>query len=887
VNTKNLFLLLFYCGAFMPASFGQSFLTQRFDCRIEPCPLSKALLEVSKITGITIGFSGNTLDKSTRNVSLNVKNQPLHQILDALLDGSGFHWTLVKAQVIIARGPAPERLIAGYVEDALNHERLAGAMVYEQSSGRRVMTNAYGFYSFRVPARTPVSLRAAMPGYATAQKELPPSKTDRRITFAMDASDPLKEVIISADSTGIPDQIRQDRQNDIARMPLSSMAALGGEPDLVRAIAASTPGVSGGPDGFGGHSVRGGDTDHNLILLDDATIFYPSHGLGLFTIINTDMVRSARFWKGDAPAHLASRIGSVLDVRTREGNTERPAATASAGWVAARLTLELPLKKEKGAVLWSARRSLVSPLLRQFSSNNKRKDNKTGQSDYHFADMNLKLNWIFGPNDRVFLSGYAGSDTYADRDTFVFIDPAIQLPLSAISTTDYRWKNISSALRWNHLWSDALFSNTTITASTFDLESNVGNYFNLLGTELELATKSRSILGEMSAKTDWEWFAAPGQMWRTGFSATRQNLRPFHFQGNITLDTIGFAQGIQGIAPNVGWNVAGYLEHDWRTKRGGWHINWGLRMEWFAEKTGSRRAVPSPRLAVEKHLTKPFSATFSASRRVQAMRSIAPNALETMSDFWMLSNRSIPLQEAWQTALGGIWNSGHWLLKTELFYKKLYGIDEYRKPVSGDTIVLVNGKQRLEDNLVLGTGEAFGLECLAQWQSRHTQVWLSYTLSEATRQFPKLNAGRAFPARFSRLHDVKLVIVQQFGAHFTINANWTFGSGDAVSTLVFLESIGKIRFLDLQQTADQGQRTGFGDLRQPSQHRLDFSANWQWTHKKLTYRCTVGAYNAYNHTNRYFTYKLLPITIGSDPAAVVRSVNGLSFLPSVSFAVSW
>lgn len=873
-------IVFIYCFVILSNASAQNPLfNQPVDLLIEDEPLQLALLHLSRVCAIPIGFSDAIFDKNAATIRFQARGEPLHRVLDQLLANTGLEWKFTKGQIIIVRQMPREYILSGYVEDFESGERLVAAQISIPALRRRVFTNDYGFFSLQVPADKSFLLVASMLGYGSVTRSFEKVPSNQHLTFFLQPSAMLQEVVISSDSAqAVPGKFIPIDRN-FAHLPLDKMPSLGGEADLLRAIAITEPGINSGTDGFSGLAVRGGDSDHNMILLDDAPVFQPTHGLGLFSVINPDIVRSAQLWKGDAPARIGPRIGSVLDVRTREGNLYKPSAKASISWVAARLTFECPIKKEKSALLFSVRRSLIGPFIRNFSSHNKAEDDKSGASTYHFADLNLKLNWIISPKDRLYLSSYCGTDVYRDRDSFSYQSPLLPFLLYAKVHTDYRWNNLSAALRWNHLHSERTFINTTLTASSFYLYSTSENQSNLRGIPVDLANVSQSEVQFFSLQTDLDFFISHGNILKAGFALADRVVHPFHYEG--LFDTLTIRQNI--IAPNRSFTASVFGSYEWQSQDQQMMIRLGLRGDWFLDRQHFLHYAIQPRFSLEKLLRNNVLWKFSINRSVQSVRSVSPNGLETIRDFWLLSNRNIPLQSAWQFTTGPAWSSNTWNAGTNFFFKFMEGLDEYA-PVDPDSAVAANSSW--EDRLVFGNGQSMGVECFARLIKGPFRIWAAYTLSGSYRRFETLNEGKKFPARLGRVHDFSLAFVWKTGKNWSVSANWQLGSGDFVSKLLFQEGIGKMRFLDLQTSVDQAERLGYGNFRQPWQHRLDLSVTREWTHRRLTHLISIGLYNAYNYQNRYFTFWQLP-GAPNPTLATLNKVNGLPILPSITWTLQY
>ncbi|MCB0533347.1 MAG: TonB-dependent receptor [Lewinellaceae bacterium] len=885
----------------------QNILGQRLNFEVSNQPLNETLLNLSRASGVAIGFSDQLFDAPQR-ISISSKNEKLSAILDRLLGSSNLGWRESNGQILLYKKPPPDRVLSGFVEDATNGERLVGAFIMELQSGRSATTNGYGFFSLRLPGNQSARLIVSMLGFQLAKLELSSGQARNLVLPLQPVQTAMMEVEISSDS--VAEQYRpffEKKEENLARLPFDLLPALGGEADLMR-TAVLLPGIESSIDGLGGWSVRGGDTDQNLVLVDDAVVFNPVHGLGLFSVFNPDIVRSARLWKGDAPAYLGGRAASALDVRTREGNLQQIAGSVSLGWMAARLSLEAPLKKEKSAMLFSMRRSLAGPVLKYFTRKAMEKDGLEGETDYHFADLNWKVFWTFDTRNRVYLSLYEGRDYFDDYRKFVQIDSfGGGGPNFAAFSIDfgsqYQWKNRFASLRWNRIFSENCFANTTLTASHFALRASSQNRFSLNdpGTGEFYSDTSSSVsqtkLLDYSLKTDVDWYANDRLTMRGGFQASVLRVLPFYYFGNsqtlpywVALDDENLPEASSDVKYEQGTTLALHGEAEWMPGPN-WRLRAGLRAESFSNR-GETWFMPQPRISIEKKWNRGYSWSASWSTLTQVLRTVSPNYIESTGDIWLLAGPALPPQRTHQLTTGMGWSGSGWAVRADVFLKKMHRIETYsaRWITFTDTIDFTNPEQFVfydngfrswEQEVELGQGRAAGLEVFLEKTTGTTTGWISWTLSKSERRFENLNNDQWFPARFDRRHHVKLVVLQRLGDHFVVSANWQLASGDAISRLL-ISSGGRTRLQDLHGQGLTVERLGFGDYRQPWQHRLDVNVVWHWQSGSVKQQISAGFYNVYNRKNTYFTY-----WTESDPYGgfTAQKINGLPWLPHLTWSL--
>jgi hypothetical protein len=362
--------------------------------------------------------------------------------------------------------------ISGYVKDISNGESSIGATVYvreklpqkyvhvgENSVGTNIYvndqmqggnTNQYGFFSITVTEGL-YELTATYIGFETIKKEI---KLDKDVQMNIE----LSPVVVTTQAVEITSEKNNNNVSTAAlgtikldMEEIKKLPAFMGEVDVLKTIQL-LPGVKSSGDGNTGFYVRGGGPDQNLILLDEAVVYNASHLMGFFSVFNGDAVKSMNLTKGGMPAQYGGRLSSVLDISMKEGNNKTFHADGGIGLIASRLTLQGPIKKEKGSFIISGRRSYFDMLSKAFAADGSAAKN----ASLYFYDLNAKLNYRLSDKDRVFLSGYLG------RDVLNFTDPKSGFNM-ALS-----WGNATGVLRWNHLFSDKLFMNMSAIFSNYD-----------------------------------------------------------------------------------------------------------------------------------------------------------------------------------------------------------------------------------------------------------------------------------------------------------------------------------------------------------------------------------------------------------------------------------
>ena len=366
----------------------QSVLMEPLSLDLEDEPIGDALFTLSEISDVNITFSPNFF-KPNQKVSVAAHNEPLEAVLKRFLAQTNIGFRLSDGGIVLYRKAIPRYIISGYLSDAKTGERLVGANIVELNSQEGGASNAYGFYSQKCKAG-PVKLQISYLGYQTKIVEINLKKA-KQINFSLEPSLTLQEIVVVSRQ----DSMLSSRTGTETTLPLewlSHLPSTGGETDIVRSLQL-LPGVHSGGDGFGGLHVRGGNSDQNLILFDDVPVYNPSHTFGLFSIFNPDIVKSVKFYKGGFPARYDSRLSSVLDVRTREGNGQHFSAELSLGTMASRGVVEIPIANGKGGLLLAGRRTHINLWLEPLSAKRKKQNDLHGDMSYLFADFNAKAHY--------------------------------------------------------------------------------------------------------------------------------------------------------------------------------------------------------------------------------------------------------------------------------------------------------------------------------------------------------------------------------------------------------------------------------------------------------------------------------------------------------------
>lgn len=700
--------------------------------------------------------------------------------------------------------------ISGYVKDKETGEGMIAATVLVKELTLGTTTNEYGFYSISLAPGT-YTVEWSFVGYETMSEKLNlQSDLTRNVEIGF-SENLLNEVVITEERE---DENITSIEMSVEKMDIAlvkKMPQLLGEADIVRSILL-LPGVSTVGEGATGFNVRGGNIDQNLILLDESPVYSSSHLFGFFSVFNADAIKDVKLYKGGIPAKFGGRLSSVLDIRQKEGNAKRLGVTGGIGLLFSRLTIEAPIVKDKVSFIVSGRRSYFD-LFFPMASNQTIQDSRL-----YFYDLNGKINWTINDNNRIFLAGYLGNDVFDLADLF-----------------NTRWGNKTATLRWNHLFSEKLFSNFTGIYSDYSYE---------LGTDDEsFGFRWRANIENYSLKTDFSYFLNPNNTLEFGWHNIYYKFSP------------GRAESLEGSEFDFVFEMptipaiesALYLSNEQKigTRL---TLSYGLRYSAFAQlgeatvfqypngqpvdpqdpavevqpidssKYGASDIVKSyhgaePRFSANFQIDEFSSVKASYNRMRQYIHLISNTTAATPVDIYMPTGPYIRPAIADQVGLGYFRNfmANTYESSVEVYYKQFQDIVDYKDEAE----LLLN--ETLETELYTGDGQAYGLEMQIKRKRGRLTGWISYTLSRVERQVDQINNGDPYPANWDKTHNASLVLSYDLTKRWNASSNFTYMTGRPITYPNGRFTYGGI-------TAPiYANRNG---ARTPSYHRLDLSLTY-------------------------------------------------------------
>ena len=858
--------------------------------QVEDTPLREVLDLIENQTNLSFSYRSRLINEQ-EPVTLQVKEGSLDKVLELLFEGRKVRFEIVERQIVLKRarrlkvdmeanmitqGNETSQVrftISGYVKDLRTGEVLIGATISIPGGLEGTITNNYGFYSLTLKKKVE-QIFCSYVGYRLMAIDLV-GKENQTIHFTMEKEVAwLSEVtIISGEQDNI---IRTSRSSEKRIKPeaIRKMPALFGEKDVIKSLAA-IPGIKFFGDGSTIFYVRGGSRDQNMITIDEAPVYNPTHLLGFFSTIVPDAIKDVKIYKGDFPAKYGGRLSSLIDIRTKDGNMNHFGMDGSMGLLSSRLSLEGPIWKEHISFFLSGRRSYITRPLQAFNDR---------INDLHFSDFHFKINYNINTRNRVFFSMYRGVDNFEQQNRE--------------ESSGINWQNSTSTLRWNHLFSDQLFSNLTLLGSRYDyyLNSNIedNDYWN-------------SHIDNVSLKYDFTWYIRPENTFRFGILTTRH----FHNPGNFYRGGQEFDPGLDlsvkhnrevalyasdqliinnelslraGLRLTLWQNMGPATEYDIVPAIGGDFARDSLAIiEYPADKVYHNALSLDPRLSMvyqpgTRHI---FKLSYSRTSQFQYLitNSISPF---TSLEVWLPSGPNVKPQFADQFTLGYTHRFGIPGLSfdIEAYYKHMMNLIDYRDHAR----MLMN--PLVEYELRFGDGYGYGLEMILNKEYGKLSGWVSYTLSRAISHVEEINGGNPYPAYSDRPHDVSFYLSWSINRRLTLTGSFIYMTGAPFTTPT------GFYYYDNHQVPIYAERN---NDRLPDYHRMDVALNWHLSkpERKFQHELIFSVFNLYNRKNPVALHfnkiedgtgnYVVPADFYSNPELVSTQYYLYGAVPSISY----
>lgn len=788
------------------------------------------LLLLIQQQGIELAYSTDKLPKSSIVLELDYKHPDI--LLKFLAQETGIEITKRASQYIIRYDSDKQFTLRGSILDALSGEVLIGASLFIQDLNTGVTTNSYGHYTLQL-TRGRHLLQVNYIGYTELVDTLEVNNSFQVNFELFPKIEELTEVVVSAYE---PDLNIKSNIPGINTLDLNTKGQIPyflGEVDVLQG-ATLLPGINTLGEDANGMSVRGGNVDQNLILLDEATVYNPNHLYGMISIFNPEAVNRIEVMKGFIPPSYGGRASSVMTIHQKEGNYDSYHVTGGIGIVSARLIAEGPIKREKSSFIISARQSLFDITLDENTTN-------------YFQDFNGKTNWKINPKNTLYLSGYLGNDHSIN-----------------VFKTERRWGNRNIALRWNHLFGTRLFTNFSAIVSQYN--------YNITQPRETASFIGKSNIIDYTLKSDFDYVLNNNHEIKFGSSTVFHRLIPgqrIPYDENSSADTLF-------LDTEYGLESAIYLSHE--AKMNQLKLLYGLRVSSLTNlgpgkvytyaqdlprvdeniiDTTSYESLEikkqyfgwEPRFSLVYQWTENMSAKISYSRTYQYLHLISNTVTPTPTDIWKLSDTHIRPTESNHYSLGWFFNlqDNKYEAFIDGYFKKMVNLLEYKNGAD----LLFN--ENPETELISGKGRNYGVEFFIKKNEGKLTGWISYTLSRSEVKiddhYNPINNGSYFPSNFDRKHDLSVVGIYEFLPRLFCSLTFNYNSGRP-----FTLPIGKYTFEDIQVPRFNLRNQS----RLPAYHRMDLSIKWQTkttksdgSPKRFKDYWTFNVYNLYGRKNVY------------------------------------
>lgn len=663
--------------------------------------------------------------------------------------------------------------ISGVISDSKTNETLIGVNIYIPEKKATIITNEYGFYSLTVPKGT-YNIQISYVGYETFEEKISLENDSKKNFNLTETGQALDEVVINTEKTATNIRKPEMSVHKLSTATIKKIPVVLGEVDIIRALL-TLPGVTNAGEGQSGFNVRGGGADQNLILLDEATIFNSSHLFGFFSVFNPDAIKDLKLYKGGIPSRYGGRISSVLDIYQKDGNSNKYSMNGGIGLISSRLLAEGPIVKDKLSFLFAGRGSYAHLFL-------KLSDNPNSA---YFYDLNTKLNYKLNSNNNLFLSGYFGRDVFNINNNFI-----------------NTYGNATLNLRWNHLFSDKLFSNLSAIYSDY----YYGLDLDLIGFLWNSGIKNYNI------KYDFKYYVTDKVKLNYGVSGIYYDFNPGTIEPSNSESGINYKQ----LEKKYAFEPSVYLDAEQKISNK-LSLSYGVRFSGFYRLGSSNvnlyennqpvvfnqelqiyeKATPidtqfydknkviesfnnlEPRFAASYQLNDNTSIKASYNRMAQYLQLISNTASPTPLDIWTPSDQYIKPQIADQVALGYFKNfkEDNYSLEVETYFKKVKNRIDY---IDGADLI---ANEAIEQAILNGEMRSYGIEFLLRKNSGKLNGWISYTLSKSEQRTPGRNAnepginnGNWYRSGYDKLHNLSVT------SSYNYNPKWTFGANFVLQT---------------------------------------------------------------------------------------------------------
>ncbi|MEJ7557306.1 MAG: TonB-dependent receptor [Pedobacter sp.] len=802
----------------------------------------KTLLKLEQHTGFNFAFEPDQLQEK-KAASYNFVQTPLETVLTKILFGTGLRFSIIGNDIVIAPGRIFQRTISGRVRDQANGEELIGATVQIQELRVGIATNQYGFYSLSVPEGD-YKMLISYAGYQTQQLSL---HLDRDVHDDIELflqNNRLEEVVINK-STQTPNPILMNEQNFSIKQ-LNSAPYYLGETDVLKRLQMQN-GIKAISEGSSGLFVRGGNADQNLILLDEAIVYNPSHLYGLVSVFNSDAVNNVQLYRDYMPANYGGRLSSVIVNRMTEGNSKEHHVTGGINLMSARLSAEGPLVADKGSFLVAYRRSLLDVFQNKFKLFNPR-------SVYY--DINAKANYKINTSNSLFYSIYYGKDHLLSEESFA-----------------NDWGNVTSTLRWNHLLNSSVFLNVSA------IYSNYNNLLDLNADTLSQKSQWSTAVKDLTLKADYTYYRTPNNQIKFGAAATYHRFMPG--------ESYRLQEPEYNIPRDKSVESALYFTQQLNFKDA-FEINYGLRLGGFYnvqerrnvyDQTGNQIKAdetsvfvnPEPRINISYLPANNQRVFVSYNLNYQYLQLIQTSTLAFSSlEPWVPASRKNRPQRSNHVSLGYRFAPEKYIFSATGYVKRL----DHQPELLGHAQIIRNPD--VKSQIRSGSSDAYGLEFEVNKTEGKLSGTVAYSYSRVYRKIPEINSGNRFVANYDIPHELKLTANYEWSEKLSFQSFFIYSTGRPLTM-----PVGYYQHDGLNVPIFEGRNTS----RFPDFSRVDISAKYKFEStlskkRAMDHVVSIGIYNLYNQKNPLY-YRLTSSSIETRKTAVEY---GFGFYPWIAYS---
>jgi hypothetical protein len=884
LNTKLKYHHLLTCLLLLAAA---SALAQNLDKKItikaNDQTLGDVIHQISEKGNILFSYNPQIIPID-KKITIVARNSSLSTIFDKVFTANGIDFSISEKQVILklhkpeipSKPDLPDKqlrnyTISGYIRDKSTGEVIIGANVYDITTMQGTTSNAYGFYSLSLPTGEYRIINSFI-GYSSVYQVVNLNKNINSTIDLESSAVEMNGVVITSDPDAEGIHLNQSGDMRFSPAALKQIPGFAGNVDVLKSLQ-NVPGIVAFGDGSSFYYIRGGNSDQNLLLIDEAPIYNPSHLFGFFSALAPDAIKDVMVYKGDFPANYGGRLSSVVDVRAREGNMKRMGFSGNIGPYTSDFTLEGPILKEKSSFLISGRKSNLNWL--QLSNDDQR------TYKFNFYDLNAKLNVMLNKNNRLFLTAFKGNDVF---NRFNKINT---------NTFGISWNNVTGTLRWNHIFNNRLFSNTTAYISRY-------NYF--LDISKELKNYWTSSISNATLKTDFSWFLNPQNTIKAGFEINGHQSNP----GNLHYSEFEIQSNVPHISEYQSTEFGIYASNEHQFGKN-FFARYGIRISRWNDLgpasvyffDGNHKVIDTievakntiyksfmnaePRINLKYAITENSAVHANYSHNVQHLQVLSNSTSPfTSLEVWVPSGPNIKPQQSDQFSLGFFskFFQHQFEFSVEAYYKRLYNQIDYKDHANMLFNPLIEGELRF------GDGWSYGIETLLRKSKGKFTGWISYAWSRSMKQIADVNNGEIFPSAYDRPHNISITLAYASGKRWNFSSHWMYLAGSP-----FTSPTG-FYYVNGYTVPIYGEKN---NDRYPDYHRLDLSVSFALSkpEKRFQHNLMLTIYNAYGRHNPFavnFNKMMddngnivVPANLEGDVELIPTSISVAGAIPSLNY----